>query len=122
LHYTLAQDYNYYQPENNLIFLDNHDLSRIYSILGEDLNKWKQAIALMFCLRGIPAFYYGTEILMKNYANPDGREREEFPGGWKEDSVNYFVSSNLNDKRKEAFEFFNVLSAYRNQHQCDASF
>lgn len=117
LHYTLAQDYNYYQPENNLIFLDNHDLSRIYSILGEDLKKWKQAIALLFCLRGIPAFYYGTEILMKNYANPDGLVREDFPGGWKEDSVNYFISSNLNDQRKEAFDFFNVLSAYRKQHQ-----
>lgn len=117
LHATLAQDFNYYHPEHNLIFLDNHDLSRIYSILGEDLDKWKQAIALLFCLRGIPAIYYGTEILMKNYANPDGLVREDFPGGWKEDSINYFISSNLKNKNKEAFDYFNVLSSYRANHK-----
>ena len=113
LHSTLAQDYLYYNPKSNLIFLDNHDMSRIFSILGEDINKWKQAITLLMTLRGIPGVYYGTEILMKNFSNPDGKVREDFPGGWKEDTVNYFEANQLPVDREAAYDFFASLSSYR---------
>ncbi|MBK8484626.1 MAG: cyclomaltodextrinase N-terminal domain-containing protein [Saprospiraceae bacterium] len=113
LHSTLAQDYLYYKPEYNLIFLDNHDISRIFSVLGEDFKKWKQALSLLMTVRGIPGVYYGTEILMKNYSNPDGKVREDFPGGWMGDTVNYFDENQLPSDRKMAFDFFVRISNYR---------
>lgn len=87
IYYTLAQDFLYGDPFKNMIFLDNHDVSRIYSELGEDFNKWKQAIAILMTTRGIPCLYYGTEILMSGFTNPDGLVRKDFPGGWPRDSV-----------------------------------
>ena len=43
------------------------------------------------------------EILMKNYKDPnDAAVRKDFPGGWKDDSIDKFNVSNLNAKEKEA--------------------
>jgi glycosidase len=79
---TLVQDILYKDPMQNEIFLDNHDLDRFYSVVGEDYNKYKQAITLLFTQRGIPQLYYGTEILMKNFKDPtDAEVRKDFPGG-----------------------------------------
>ncbi|NQX93167.1 MAG: cyclomaltodextrinase N-terminal domain-containing protein, partial [Flavobacteriales bacterium] len=78
LYYTLAKDYVYNHPEEQVIFLDNHDLSRFYSMIGEDDNKMKQGLGLLMTLRGIPCLYYGTEIKMKNFADPDGKVRGDF--------------------------------------------
>ncbi len=61
-----------------MCFLDNHDLSRFMSIVGEDIAKLKMGIAWLLTFRGIPQLYYGTEILMKNYADPDGKVRLDF--------------------------------------------
>lgn len=41
IYYTLAQDFLYGDAYMNMTFLDNHDVSRIYSELGEDFSKWK---------------------------------------------------------------------------------
>lgn len=113
LHSTLSQDYLFRQPNQHLIFLDNHDMSRIYSILGEDLSKWKQAIAMLMTLRGIPSVYYGTEILMKNFSDPDGKVREDFPGGWEGDSLSCFQTQNLPVDRKSAYQFFQRITQFR---------
>lgn len=113
LHSTLSQDYLFRQPNQHLIFLDNHDMSRIYSILGEDLSKWKQAIAMLMTLRGIPSVYYGTEILMKNFSDPDGKVREDFPGGWEGDSLSCFQTQNIPVDRKSAYQFFQQLAQFR---------
>ncbi len=43
LYSTLAQDIVYKDPTRHCIFLDNHDLDRVYSIIGEDFNKYKMA-------------------------------------------------------------------------------
>ena len=32
--------------------------------------------------RGIPQMYYGDEVLMTGFTNPDGWVRFDFPGGW----------------------------------------
>ena len=36
LYTTLAEDMLYKDPMNNCIFLDNHDMDRFYSVVGED--------------------------------------------------------------------------------------
>ena len=113
LYSVLASDYQYIDATRNVIFLDNHDVSRFYSVVEENLNKYKSGMILLLSLRGIPQMYYGTEILMKNYANPDGKVREDFPGGWLEDRVNKFLKEGRTERENEAFNFVKKLANYR---------
>lgn len=114
LHMTLAQDFLYEQPLNNCLFLDNHDTDRFFSMVGEDINKFKQGIGLLFTLRGIPQLYYGTEILMKNFKNPsDAMVRLDFPGGFPGDAVNKFTAAGRSSLENEAFTYVQQLAKYR---------
>ncbi|TCC92209.1 alpha-amylase [Pedobacter frigiditerrae] len=113
LYTVLASDYQYKDPTRNVLFLDNHDTDRFLSKVGEDFNKYKSGIILLFSLRGIPQMYYGTEILMKNFANPDGKVRDDFPGGWATDKADKFTSIGRNEKENEAFNFVKKLANYR---------
>jgi glycosidase len=113
LYYCLANDFLYKNPYKNVIFLDNHDQNRFYSVIHEDINKFKMGVGFLLTTRGIPCLYYGTEILMKNFGPPDEKLREDFPGGWNNDQANKFVKNNLSPKEKEAFEFCSKLALYR---------
>ncbi|MXV50981.1 alpha-amylase [Pedobacter sp. HMF7647] len=113
LYATLAQDFLYKDPSKNVVFMDNHDMSRFYSMVGEDFDKFKSGMALLLTMRGIPEIYYGTEILMKNFSNPDGLVRSDFPGGWKDDTTNKFVENGRTAKENEAFNFVKKLANYR---------
>jgi len=113
---TLAHDWLYEHPEQLVTFLDNHDLSRVYSMMNEDVEKWKMAVALLMTIRGIPCIYYGTEILMKNFSDPDALVREDFPGGWPTDSINKFLSGARTGKENEAFTFIKTLAQWRKQN------
>lgn len=64
----LGQDYLYPDPNNLVVFPDNHDMSRIYTQLNEDADLVKLALTYIATVRGIPQIYYGTEILMGNKA------------------------------------------------------
>ena len=114
LYSTLAQDVLYKDPKNNCIFLDNHDMDRVFSVIGEDYNKLKMGITWLLTVRGIPQLYYGTEILMKNFKNPsDGMVRLDFPGGWEGDKENKFMVSGRTSKENEAFNYIKTLADYR---------
>ena len=111
---TLAQDIVYKNPMNNCIFLDNHDMDRAYSVVGEDWTKMKWGLNWLLTLRGIPQIFYGTEILTKNFKNPtDAEVRYDFPGGWSGDPVNKFTSSGRNEKENEAFNYISKLAHFR---------
>ena len=110
---TLSHDFIYKNPENLVTFLDNHDLARIYSVLNEDLSKWEIAQAMLLTLRGIPCEYYGSEILMTGFCDPDAHVREEFPGGWTDHPTNLFDAKNRSPKQEEAFQFLSALLKYR---------
>lgn len=113
LYTTIASDFVYQDPTRNVVFLDNHDLSRFYSVVGEDFNKYKSGIAWLLTTRGIPEMYYGTEILMKNFSDPDGKVREDFKGGWSDDKVNKFTAQGRTAKENEAFNYVRTLANYR---------
>jgi glycosidase len=113
MYYTLAEDYLYSQPMRNVNFLDNHDLSRFFSVVGEDERKFKMGMALLMTLRGIPSMYYGTEILMKGFSNPDGLVRSDFEGGWKADNQDRFTEIGRNDAENRAFNFVRKLANWR---------
>ena len=113
---NLSHDHLYKNPENLVTFLDNHDLPRIYSVYNEDFNKWKIAHALLLTLRGIPCIYYGTEILMTGFCDPDAHVREVFPGGWKDHPVNAFEKFGRSDAQNEAYNFLKLLLEYRKEN------
>ena len=113
LYYLFAKDVIYKDPNSLVTFLDNHDLSRVRSILKEDERKLQVALGLLYTARGIPQIYYGTEIGLKNYADPDGKVRQDFPGGWSEDSLNYFESENREGLEKRIFDYTAGLGQYR---------
>jgi glycosidase len=114
---TLAHDHLYAHPENLVTFLDNHDLARIYSVFNKDLEKWKMAHAMLLTLRGIPCIYYGTEILMTGFCDPDAHVREEFPGGWPDHKVNAFEKKGRTEIQNEAFDFIQTLLNYRKKSE-----
>jgi glycosidase len=95
LYSTLSNDFLYKDPSRNVIFLDNHDMSRFFSMVKEDVAKQKIGIEWLLTCRGIPQLYYGTEILMKGIDNPDGWVRLDFPGGWPGDKKNAFTGEGL---------------------------
>lgn len=113
---TLAQDVLYKNPMNNCIFLDNHDMDRVFSVIDEDWTKMKMGFNWLLTLRGIPQIYYGTEVLMKNKkVNTDATVREDFPGGWPDDKQkdNRFSKEGRSDKQQEAFEYVSKLANFR---------
>jgi glycosidase len=113
LYSTLANDFVYDDPAKNVNFLDNHDMNRFFSVVGEDLDKHKLGLAWLLTCRGIPQLYYGTEILMKGFTNPDGWVRLDFPGGWKDDKVNKFTAEGRTEKENEAFTWTKKLANFR---------
>ena len=111
---TLAQDFVYKDPMRNVIFLDNHDLSRFYSVIGTDLLKYKAALAWLFTCRGIPELYYGDEVGMEGFTSPnDGYVRKDFPGGWEGDSLNKFTVAGRTPKEEEIWKYIAALANFR---------
>ena len=82
-------------------------------MVGKDPKKYEMGIGMLFTLRGIPCIYYGTEILMSNFSNPDGKVREDFLGGWESDLENKFDKSKLEEDERKAFDFVSTLSKFR---------
>lgn len=114
LYSTLSNDFLYKDANRNCIFLDNHDLTRIFSEVGGDINKLKMGLAWLLTTRGVPELYYGTEVLMKGEKNPyDGNVRLDFPGGWKGDTKNAFTGEGLSSDEKEMQQYVSTLANYR---------
>jgi neopullulanase len=116
LYSVLAQDFVYKDPYKNCIHLDNHDIARFFTTVGEDLKKYKQGMNFLLTLRGMPQLYYGTEILMTGSTHPsDAYVRFDFPGGWPGDKVNKFTAAGRTEKENEAFNHVRTLANYRKQ-------
>jgi len=114
LYETLSFDYAYPNPLNMVIFPDNHDMDRFYRQVNQDFDLYKMGLAYIMTMRGIPQFYYGTELLMSNKKGHDhGQIREDFPGGWEGDTKNGFTGKGLSDKQKEAQTFVKKLVNWR---------
>jgi glycosidase len=114
LYLTLSNDYLYPDPNNLVIFGDNHDMNRFYTQVKEEPKLFKMGMAYLATLRGIPQIYYGTEIGM---ANPNSEEhgviRADMPGGWQGDAANAFTGENLSDNQKDLQDFTKKLFNWR---------
>jgi len=113
LYTTAAQDFVYKDPMREVIFLDNHDLNRFYSVVGEDTTKYKMGLAWLLTFRGIPQLYYGDEILMTGFTNPDGKVRLDFKGGWPGDAENKFTKGGRTEKEENIFEYIKRFANFR---------
>ena len=114
LYRNMAKDYLYPNPKNMVVFLDNHDMSRVYYQLKHDLDYWKMSHSFLLTTRGIPQIYYGTEVLISDSSKPGdhGVLREDFPGGWDHDKKNAF-NNLLSDTQLEAKAFLKNLLNWR---------
>jgi neopullulanase len=119
LYFTLSQDFLFPDANLNVIFPGNHDLDRIFTVMGEDYDKYKLALSFILTTRGIPQLYYGDEILMTG-GGPDGLKRKDFPGGWAGDPINAFTHEGRVKLREEtgfpvveAHDFLKRVSTWR---------
>jgi glycosidase len=70
-------------------------------------------IAFLLTMRGIPSIYYGTEILMKGFSNPDGWVRMDFKGGWASDSTDKFTEKGRSSVENEGYNYLKKLANWR---------
>jgi glycosidase len=114
LYTTLAQDFVYKDPARNVIFFDNHDMARFFSVIGEDVVKYESAISWLLTCRGIPELYYGDELGLKGFTTPnDGHVRQDFPGGWPSDSLNKFSIAGRNAQEEGIWRYIAKLASFR---------
>lgn len=114
LYRKLANDFLYADPYNLVVFPDNHDMSRFFTQMNENMALYKMGLAYIATIRGIPQIYYGTEILAKNHGTEDhGVIRSDFPGGWQGDKINAFTGDGLTPKQKEAMDYIKKLLNWR---------
>jgi glycosidase len=89
---NFSNDFLYQNPQNLLVFFENHDTQRFNEICPS-LNDYKLALTLISTCRGIPQIYYGSEIGMAGKKEVgDADIRQDFPGGWPGDGINAFVA------------------------------
>jgi glycosidase len=112
---TLSLDYLYPDPSRLVLFEANHDMARIYSVVGEDFDRYKMDIAFVMTMPRIPQFYTGDELLMTSATKDrdDNSYRHDFPGGWAGDKVNAFTGAGLTAREREAQAFVKKLVNWR---------
>ncbi|MBC7774085.1 MAG: cyclomaltodextrinase N-terminal domain-containing protein, partial [Phycisphaerae bacterium] len=116
IYYVLAQDCFYKNPYKNVTMLDNHDMTRFYTQVGQNMDKYKTGLAFLLTMRGTPQIYYATEILSTGGGSPTwGSFRKEFLGGWAGDPSNKFTPAGRSAEENEAFNFVRTLTRYRNE-------
>ncbi len=114
LYELVATDFVYSDPDNLVVFPDNHDMSRIYTQLNHDIELTKVAVGFFATVRGIPQYFYGTEILMDNRGTGShGVIRTDFPGGWRIDSRNAFSGQGLTNEQTDMQGFTQRLLNWR---------
>lgn len=111
---NFANDFLYPNPNNILVFAENHDTNRINETYKNDLGKYKMAMSILATVRGIPQIYYGSEIGMAgNKDKGDAAIRQDFPGGWEGDTNNAFTNAGRTAEQKQYFDFTSKLFNWR---------
>jgi glycosidase len=114
LYYTLAQDHVYPAPNRLVTFLDNHDMERFFSAVGEDRADFKMAYTFLMTTRGIPQVYYATELMQPMLdVEGDGAKRPDMPGGWPGDARSVFTEEGRTERENAAHDFVTRLTTWR---------
>ena len=112
---TLSLDYLYPEPGNLVLFEANHDVSRIWSEVGEDFDRYRMMMVFLMTMPRIPQLYTGDEILMTSATRErdDASYRRDFPGGWPGDRVDAFAGKGLTAQQRAAQELVRKLANWR---------
>lgn len=114
LYESLSMDFVYGDPNTIMNFLDNHDMDRIATTLGEDIKKQKMAATFLLTVRGVPQLYYGNELGTPGVEHKGhGQMRNDFSGGWPDDNKNAFTSEGRSPDENELWNHFRTLLHYR---------
>jgi glycosidase len=113
LYNLLCQDFIYPNANNNVTFVDNHDMTRFFLLCNRDVKKFKMGLTFLLTTRGIPELYYGTELLMDGDGGYHPNIRKDFPGGWKGDGINAFTKEGRTAEQNDAFDFLKTLLNWR---------
>ncbi|HCC65048.1 MAG TPA: hypothetical protein DEP62_07505, partial [Flavobacteriales bacterium] len=105
---VLVEDFLYPDPQKLVTFLDNHDTHRWIAEAG-DADKAKAGLAMLLMGRGTPCLYYGTELGFDTRCEPDGKVRQDFPGGWPEDGRNAFAAEGRTPEESVWFDHVHGL-------------
>ena len=111
---NFVNDFLYDNPNNLLIFAENHDTNRFNQNYKNDLSKYKMAMTILATMRGIPQLYYGSEIGMAgDKGKGDADIRQDFPGGWASDKNNAFTASGRTAEQAKYFDFTSKVFNWR---------
>lgn len=110
---ALANDFQYPDANNLVIFPDNHDMSRFYMQVGQNVDLLKMGVAFFLTTRGIPQIYYGTEVLLTHPGDQHGDIRADYPGGWKGDAINAFTGKGLSEEQKDMLSYVKNVQNWR---------
>ena len=109
---VFQNDFVYANPNNLMVFLENHDTTRINELV--DFEEFTLVTTLLATVRGVPQTYYGTEIGMRGLKdNGDADLRKDFPGGWPDDSRNAFTAAGRTELENKYFDFTAQLFKWR---------
>lgn len=110
---NFVNDFLYKDPNNLLIFFENHDTQR-FNEYCPNIEDYKLATTLLATTRGIPQIYYGSEIGMKgDKGKGDADIRRDFPGGWPGDTNNAFTDKGRTTEQKAYFDFSKKIWNWR---------
>lgn len=112
---TLVQDIVYSDPDNLIVFFDNHDIDRAMLVANGNVEKYKIGLNLILFTRGIPKIFYGTEIGIEG-GKKHGELRQPFPGGFTGDERNAFTEEGRTDTEKEIYEYLSQLLMLRQEY------
>ena len=110
---VLAEDFLYPQPNRLVTFLDNHDTHRWIAEAGSE-DKARAGLAMLLMGRGTPCLYYGTELGFDTRCEPDGKVRQDMPGGWTEDDRDAFSAEGRTPDEQPWFDHIQGLLRIRN--------
>jgi neopullulanase len=112
---TIAQDIVYDDPNNLLVFMDNHDLKRAMLVADGNVERFKIALNLVLFTRGIPEIFYGTELGIEG-GTRDGELRVPFPGGFSGDVRNAFTEQGRTESQNNIYNYLHELVKLRNEY------
>ena len=109
---VFQNDFVYANPNDLMVFLENHDTTRINELV--DFENYKLITTLLATVRGVPQTYYGTEISIKGSKEKgDADLRKDFPGGWPDDLRSAFTPTGRTATENKYFDFTAQLFNWR---------
>ena len=69
----VATENDFKEVNDQVTFIDNHDMSRFMTLSKNNQNNVNQAYVMLLTSRGVPTIYYGSEQYLTGGADPENR-------------------------------------------------